>query len=141
MTAAVSAAQELRAELLRETIEWCRASSPFYRARFADLGEITTLDDLAALPVTCGSCPTPACWPRSTVPPGVVQELQAVDGVHDVGLDGTTVRFAVESGSLAAALELLGRHGIRTLSSAPPSLEELFVGLYRSQEQSAAVSS
>jgi phenylacetate-coenzyme A ligase PaaK-like adenylate-forming protein len=51
MTAAVSAAQELRAELLRETIEWCRASSPFYRARFAGLGEISTLDDLAAVPV------------------------------------------------------------------------------------------
>ena len=64
-----------------------------------------------------------------------------VDGIHDVAVDGATVRFAVESASLGEALELLGGHSSPHLSSAPPSLEELFVGLYRSQEQSAVVSS
>jgi phenylacetate-coenzyme A ligase PaaK-like adenylate-forming protein len=51
MTAAVSAAQQLRSELLRDTIEWCRTSSEFYRRRFADAGEICDLDDLVRLPV------------------------------------------------------------------------------------------
>lgn len=51
MTAAPSAARQLRNELLRETIEWCRNQSTFYRERFADAGEISTLDDLARLPV------------------------------------------------------------------------------------------
>ena len=46
-----SAAQLLRSALLRETIQWCRSSSDFYRERFAQAGEITDLSDLVRLPV------------------------------------------------------------------------------------------
>jgi ABC-2 type transport system ATP-binding protein len=121
----------LSSHILAEVEALCRRVTIIRNGRTVESGALTDLRQLSHTSVlaTLDSAP------------GVVQELQAVDGVHDVGLDGTTVRFAVESGSLGAALELLGRHGIRTLSSAPPSLEELFVGLYRSQEQSAAVSS
>ncbi len=46
-----SAAHRLRSDLLRDTIEWCRSSSDFYRERFADAGEVTGLADLGRLPV------------------------------------------------------------------------------------------
>lgn len=51
MTAALSCAQQLRSELLHDTIEWCRAGSGFYRDRFAAAGEITDLAGLTQLPV------------------------------------------------------------------------------------------
>ena len=46
-----SAAHQLRSDLLRDTIQWCRSSSDFYRERFAAAGEVTGLADLERLPV------------------------------------------------------------------------------------------
>jgi ABC-2 type transport system ATP-binding protein len=40
------------------------------------------------------------------------------------------VTFEVDSDHLGAALEALGRFGIRTLTSQPPTLEELFLRHY-----------
>ena len=37
----------------------------------------------------------------------------------------------VESTHLGQLLELLGRHGIQSLTSAPPTLEQLFMAQYR----------
>ncbi len=49
--ASQSAAYRLRSDLLRDTIDWCRSTSDFYRERFADAGQVTDLADLARLPV------------------------------------------------------------------------------------------
>jgi ABC-2 type transport system ATP-binding protein len=58
-------------------------------------------------------------------------------GVHDARVDGTTARFDVDGPELGAVLEHLGRFGIRSLTSRPPTLEELFLRHY-GQELSEA---
>lgn len=75
---------------------------------------------------------------RSTVvadvsaPTGLAEALASVPGAHDVRVDGTRAHCSIEPVALDAVLDLLRRHGIRSLTSAPPSLEDLFMDLYRS---------
>ncbi len=59
-------------------------------------------------------------------PPG----LAALDGVQELEIDGTSVRCQVEPGGMDAVLRELATVGVRTLTCAPPSLEELFLGYY-----------
>ncbi len=63
--------------------------------------------------------------------PATAADLTGRPGVTDVVVDGDRVRCAVETAQLGALLETLGHHGIRTLTSRPPSLEELFADRYR----------
>ena len=63
-------------------------------------------------------------------PPG----LQSVDGVHNLELQGNSVRFAVDAHALDAALRLLAGSGVRSLVSQPPTLEDLFLGYYTAPE-------
>ncbi|GAA2294955.1 ABC transporter ATP-binding protein [Actinomadura luteofluorescens] len=51
-------------------------------------------------------------------------------GAHDVRIDGNTITFEVDTPELDAALKELTRIGVRTLSSRPPTLEELFLRHY-----------
>ncbi len=57
-------------------------------------------------------------------------DLAALPGLHDVRIDGPRVSFAVDSAHLGEAIEALGRRGIRSLTSQPPTLEELFMSSY-----------
>jgi ABC-2 type transport system ATP-binding protein len=57
--------------------------------------------------------------------------LLALPGVHDVDLDGGRVRFTVDAAQLGLAMGLLVEHGLRTVTSQPPTLEELFLREYR----------
>ena len=59
------------------------------------------------------------------------ESLAALPGVTGVLVDGDRVRCSVMTARLGELLETLGRHGIRTLTSQPPSLEELFMDRYR----------
>ena len=58
--------------------------------------------------------------------------LGRLAGVHDVRTEdaGHSARFEVEAEHLGAAVEHLGAHGVRTLTSSPPTLEELFLRHY-----------
>ncbi|BCB87285.1 ABC transporter ATP-binding protein [Phytohabitans suffuscus] len=51
-------------------------------------------------------------------------------GVHDARVDGTRAKFDVDSHELDHLLRYLTRFEVRTLTSAPPSLEELFMRHY-----------
>ena len=53
--------------------------------------------------------------------------LQQLAGVHDLVLDGGRVRFNVDTDELAKAIAALSDAGIRSLTSHPPTLEELFL--------------
>ncbi len=59
-------------------------------------------------------------------------ELAQVPGLADLAVTDHHVVCAVETPHLGDLLAVLGRHGIRTLTSAPPTLEELFMEQYRS---------
>jgi polyether ionophore transport system ATP-binding protein len=65
-----------------------------------------------------------------TARPVTAEALADLPGVHDIQLDGGTVSFAVDAEHLDAAMRQLSQHGIRSLESHPPTLEELFLRHY-----------
>jgi ABC-2 type transport system ATP-binding protein len=70
---------------------------------------------------------------RSTVTvtlDGDPDSLAAVDGVHDLVVDGGHATFTVDSAALPKVLTALSSLGARELISTPPSLEELFLRHY-----------
>jgi ABC-2 type transport system ATP-binding protein len=56
--------------------------------------------------------------------------LATLSGVHDLHVDGVRARFDVDTAHLDAALRHLTTYGIRSLTSQPPTLEELFLRHY-----------
>jgi ABC-2 type transport system ATP-binding protein len=67
-------------------------------------------------------------------PPDGLLELP---GVHDLEVDGTRVRLQVDSERLDEVLRHLSAAGVRSLTSQPPTLEELFLRHYQSDGASA----
>jgi ABC-2 type transport system ATP-binding protein len=59
-----------------------------------------------------------------------VDGLDTAPGVHDLVVEGTRVRFQVDTAHLDGVLRILAGGGIRTLTSQPPTLEELFLRHY-----------
>ena len=64
--------------------------------------------------------------------------LARLPGVYDVEVNGSRVSCHVETDRLGPVLRFLSDHGIRTLVSQPPSLEELFLRHYRAGTAAAA---
>ncbi|GGI44876.1 ABC-2 type transport system ATP-binding protein [Agromyces flavus] len=62
--------------------------------------------------------------------PGHDAALAAIAGAHDLVVDHGRVRFSVDSDRVPHLLPELGRLGVRGLTVAPPSLEELFLRHY-----------
>lgn len=59
-----------------------------------------------------------------------VSGLAGLPGVHQVRADGTRVRFSVDGEQLDAAVRSLSEAGLRSLTSHPPTLEELMLRHY-----------
>jgi len=59
-----------------------------------------------------------------------VDGLDRLPGIHDPAFADGTVRFDVDSDHLDGALRHLTEFGVRTLTSQPPTLEELFLRHY-----------
>ena len=62
---------------------------------------------------------------------GTVPDLSGITGVHDVSVDGARISCTVDPDALPAVLTALTAAGVVALTSAPPSLEELFLDAYR----------
>jgi ABC-2 type transport system ATP-binding protein len=56
--------------------------------------------------------------------------LERLEGVHNLLVDNHRARFDVDTSRLDDALRRLGELGVRTLTSRPPTLEELFLRHY-----------
>ncbi|SEG68953.1 ABC-2 type transport system ATP-binding protein [Thermomonospora echinospora] len=56
--------------------------------------------------------------------------LDALSGVHDLHVDGTRARFQVDAEQMGAVQRHLAELDVRTLTSTPPTLEELFMRHY-----------
>ena len=54
-------------------------------------------------------------------------------GVHDLTVEDHTLACTVEPEALPEVLQRLTEAGVTALTSAPPTLEELFLDAYRSQ--------
>ncbi|MEP9413397.1 ABC transporter ATP-binding protein [Gordonia sp. VNQ95] len=61
---------------------------------------------------------------------GAATDLADVAGVHDFASRDGEVTFTVDDTGLAAVTRALASHDVRSLSVAPPSLEELFLHAY-----------
>ncbi|ADB29590.1 ABC transporter related protein [Kribbella flavida DSM 17836] len=61
---------------------------------------------------------------------GGAEVLAALPGIHDLRQGNGELRFDVDHEHLAAAVQALGTLGVRSLTSAPPSLEQLFLRQY-----------
>jgi ABC-2 type transport system ATP-binding protein len=64
---------------------------------------------------------------QTVQPPGGLDRLP---GVHAVRIDDHRARFDVDTNHLEAAVRHLTELGIRSLTSQPPTLEELFLRHY-----------
>ena len=56
--------------------------------------------------------------------------LDRIDGVHDLVVEGHHISAQVERQGMDALMQALGAAGIQTLTSQPPTLEELFLRHY-----------
>ena len=56
--------------------------------------------------------------------------LSDLPGVHDLTIDHTHAQFSVDTGELNRILERLVEYNVRSLTSSPPTLEELFMRHY-----------
>ena len=72
-------------------------------------------------------------------PAGISEDLAAVPDVEDLLIEGGRVRCSVDPLGLNETLAVLGRHGLTSLVSRPPSLEDLFLRLYRGEQERAPV--
>jgi ABC-2 type transport system ATP-binding protein len=67
-----------------------------------------------------------------------VTGLDVLPGVHGPVVEGTRARFEVDTERLDETLRLLVDFGVRSLTSQPPTLEELFLRHYDDQTEAAA---
>jgi ABC-2 type transport system ATP-binding protein len=63
--------------------------------------------------------------------------LERLDGVHNLRVDGDRVRLDVDSTRLDQLVRTLSKLGLRSLTSRPPTLEELFLRHYRDDRAAA----
>jgi ABC-2 type transport system ATP-binding protein len=63
--------------------------------------------------------------------------LAGLPGVHDLQVDGTRARLQVDTANLDEVLKHLSAAGVRSLTSQPPTLEELFLRHYQGEQAAA----
>ena len=56
--------------------------------------------------------------------------LQGMKGIHHLSVEGTKASFQVDAGDLDRIMQHITPFGLRTLTSTPPTLEELFMSHY-----------
>ncbi|EWT02769.1 ABC transporter ATP-binding protein [Intrasporangium oryzae NRRL B-24470] len=110
----------LSSHILSEVESVCDRVSIIRAGRNVESGTLAQLRHLSRTKVT-------ALLERAASLP----DLAALPGVSDVRSEDGQVACSVETHHLGGLLEWLGAHGIRNLTSAPPTLEELFMDQYR----------
>ncbi|KND34082.1 ABC transporter ATP-binding protein [Streptomyces acidiscabies] len=111
----------LSSHILSEVEELCDRVSIIRQGRTVETGSLAELRHLTRTSIRA----------ELAAPPG---ELAALPGVHDLDVQGTRVRLQVETGELDAVLRKLNESGVRSLTSTPPTLEELFLRHYQREE-------
>jgi len=115
----------LSSHILAEVEALCHRVSIIRAGRIVESG---TLADLRHLTRTSISAELAA------PPDGLV----GLPGVHNLEVDGTRVRCQVDADKLDALLRQLTSVGVRTLTSQPPTLEELFLRHYQAEQPAGA---
>jgi ABC-2 type transport system ATP-binding protein len=111
----------LSSHILSEVEELCDRVSIIRNGRTVESGTLSELRHLTRTSVTA----------ELAGPPNGLTKLP---GVHDVEVQGNRVRLTADTDKLDAVLRALSTSGVRSLTSTPPTLEELFMRHYREDE-------
>jgi ABC-2 type transport system ATP-binding protein len=107
----------LSSHILAEVEALCDRVSIIRTGRIVESGTLAELRHLTRTSVTA----------ELAAPPDGLRRLA---GVHDLQVDGTRVRLQVDPAGLDGVLRQLTSVGVRSLTSQPPTLEELFLRHY-----------
>jgi ABC-2 type transport system ATP-binding protein len=107
----------LSSHILAEVEALCDRVTIIRTGRAAETGTFTELRHLRRTTVTV-----------DTARP--LDRLRDLAGVHDLRLEGTHAQFSVDTDELNDVLERLTEYDVRSLTSSPPTLEELFMRHY-----------
>jgi ABC-2 type transport system ATP-binding protein len=107
----------LSSHILAEVEALCDRVTIIRAGRAADAGTLSELRHLTRTTVVV----------ETSKPIGTISELP---GVYDARVDGTRTHFSVDTGELNGILERLVKYDVRSLTSSPPTLEELFLRHY-----------
>jgi ABC-2 type transport system ATP-binding protein len=110
----------LSSHILAEVEALCDRVSIIRAGRTVDTGTLTDLRHLTRTSVAADLAN----------PPTGLTELA---GIHDLVVEGTRARFDVDNDSLDTVLRRLTTFGVRSLTSQPPTLEELFLRHYEEE--------
>jgi len=107
----------LSSHILADVEALCERVSIIRDGRLVESGSLAELRHLTRNTVTVETARPP-------------EGLDAIAGVHDLTLNGTHARFEVEPDALQDVLAHLTRFTVVTLTSAPPTLEQIFMRHY-----------
>jgi ABC-2 type transport system ATP-binding protein len=110
----------LSSHILSEVEALCDRVSIIRGGRTVDTGTLAEMRHLTRTAIEAGLAR----------PPSGLSELA---GIHNLVVDGTRARFDVDNDDLDAVMRHLTTFGVRSLSSHPPSLEELFLRHYEDE--------
>jgi ABC-2 type transport system ATP-binding protein len=110
----------LSSHILSEVEELCDRVSIIRRGRTVETGSLADLRHLTRTRVTAELA-------------GAPNGLARLPGVHDLDIQGRRVRLQVDTDGLDAVLRQLSESGVRSLTSTPPTLEELFLRHYQDE--------
>jgi ABC-2 type transport system ATP-binding protein len=108
----------LSSHILSEVEELCDRVSIIRKGRTVESGTLADLRHLTRTSVTAELAGPP-------------DGLAHLPGVHGLDVQGHRVRLQVETDKLDAVLRSLTESGVRSLTSTPPTLEELFLRHYQ----------
>jgi ABC-2 type transport system ATP-binding protein len=108
----------LSSHVLAEVEALCDRVTIIRAGRTAETGTLDELRHLTRTSIVADLVTLPA-------------HLAGIPGVHDLQVDGTRVRCQVDTDRLDAVLHELIAAGVRSLTSRPPTLEELFLRHYQ----------
>ena len=107
----------LSSHILAEVEQLCDRVSIVREGRTVDSGSLAELRQFSRTTITAQ---------LSRPPVGLAE----IEGVHALTVDGDSVHCQVDPEALEAVLRALADVGVRTLTSRPPTLEELFLHYY-----------
>ncbi|MGW6620374.1 ABC transporter ATP-binding protein [Nocardia sp. NPDC055002] len=107
----------LSSHILSEVEHLCDRVTIIRAGRTVESGSLNDLRHLSRTAITADLIGDPG-------------DLSTMPGVGDVERDGSTLRCQVDADHLGALIRVLGDAGVRSLTSAPPTLEDLFLRHY-----------
>ncbi|MEU5215062.1 ABC transporter ATP-binding protein [Streptomyces sp. NPDC020807] len=114
----------LSSHILGEVEVLCDRVSIVRKGRTVESGSLAELRHLTRTSVTAELASAP-------------NGLAGLPGVHDLAVTGRRVRLQVDTDKLDAVLRSLTGSGVRSLTSTPPTLEELFLRHYADEAASS----